>query len=288
MIKILSDLDYQKFLRAVKQASDYDFSDYSDKSLKRMIAKVINDNKTDINTLVSKIVRDKDFLERVIKKVTVNTTELFRDPQVWKDIRSRILPELASFSTINIWHAGCSTGQEVYSMLILLNESGLLDKARVLATDINSDVLESASSGVYRYRFNKGYLDNFDKVITSESHDPYQKDDLLYSKYFTVDKDKDTITIHPFLREKPVFKKHDLVSREECYPGKFDLIICRNVVIYFNYTLQSRIFELFSNKLHPGGFLVIGIHETLVDSITDRFNKSGYAFRKQVEFGKMI
>ena len=289
MTKTVSDQDYRLFVNTVKRVSEYDLSDYSDKSLKRRIAKVLSDNKTDIHKLISDINSNTDYLEKIIRGVTVNTTELFRDPKAWHDIRYKVLPELASLPTINIWHAGCSTGQEVYSMLILLNETGLLDKARVLATDINSNVLETAGSGIYKYRFNRGYLDNFDRVIRRNPLNYEEFRDVPYSKYFTIDKDSDTLTIKPFLLEKPVYKKHDLVSCNNFIPGKFDLIICRNVIIYFNYSLQNRIFNFFYQNLHPGGSLVLGMHESISGPMSERFIKSGHAYSKPVKyFGKII
>jgi chemotaxis protein methyltransferase CheR len=276
----VTDKDYNLFITAIKQASDYDFSDYSDKSFKRRIAKILSDNSTDINSLIIGIRKDKDFLEKIVRDITVNTTELFRDPLMWQHLRYNVLPKLAGLSTINIWHAGCSTGQEVYSMLILLKEEGLYDKARVLATDINSEVLSVAAAGRYKYRFNIGYLDNFDKVIKENPLNYEEFRDVPYSEYFDLDEKRDILAIKPFLLEKPVFRKHDLVNGKTVNPAKFDLIICRNVIIYFNYSLQNRIFELFYKNLHKGGFLMLGMHETIMGTIATGFVKSGQVYCK--------
>lgn len=280
MEREVSERDFRLFVKTVGQFSKYDFSDYSDKSLKRMVARVLSDHKTDISTLVREISINKDYLESIINKVTVNTTELFRDPGMWKFLRKKVLPGLKTWSTVNIWHAGCSTGQEVYSMLILLNEEGLLDRARIIATDINSEVLENAKTGKYRYRFNKGYLDNFDLVLGNNRDNPNGEPAVPYSRYLVVDEKLDTISIKPFLLEKPLYEKHDLVTGEVSFPGKFDLIICRNVVIYFNHSLQNRIFEMFYNSLHPGGVLVIGNHETIAAPVSDRFIKTCHVYKK--------
>jgi chemotaxis protein methyltransferase CheR len=276
----VTDKDYNLFISAIKQASDYDFSDYSDKSFKRRIAKILSDNSTDINSLITGIRKDKDFLEKIVRDITVNTTELFRDPKMWQYLRYNVLPQLAGLTTINIWHAGCSTGQEVYSMLILLKEEGLYDKARVLATDINSEVLSVASKGRYKYRFNIGYLDNFDKVIKENPLNYEELRDVPYSDYFDLDERSDILAIKPYLLEKPVFRKHDLVKGTIVNPAKFDLIICRNVIIYFNYSLQNRIFELFYNSLHKGGYLMLGMHETIMGSVASGFVKSGQIYSK--------
>jgi chemotaxis protein methyltransferase CheR len=277
----VTDQDVQLFRFTIKNSSDYDFSDYSEKSLKRRLAKVLADNKTDITTFISSLKNNKTFLEKVIKDITVNTTELFRDPQVWHNLRYSIIPRYKNNPNINIWHAGCSTGQEVYSMMILLAEMGLLEKAKIFATDINTDVLNAAKQGIYKYRFNIGYLDNFDKVI---KENPYNYDvfyDVPYEKYFHIDKAKDTITMKKFLREMPTFKKHDLVKDINLFYVKHDIILCRNVIIYFNYDLQNRVFDLFYNNLYSKGCLIVGLHETILGPYASKFEKRGQGYLKK-------
>lgn len=276
----ITEQDFQLFLFALKTSSNYDFSDYSEKSLKRRLAKVLTDNKLNITALVNKIKHDKEFVERIIKEITVNTTELFRDPQVWHAIRYAILPRLKNNSTINIWHAGCSTGQEVYSMMIILNEMGLLDRAKIYATDINTDVMNMAKAGEYKYRFNIGYLDNFDKVIKENPYNYEEYYDVPYDKYFTIDKSTDTIKMNDFLRQKPVYKKHDLVQESNTLYVKFDIIFCRNVIIYFNYNLQSRVFDLFHRNLYDSGTLILGMHETILGSYSVKYQKKGHVYYK--------
>lgn len=277
---MVSDQDYQLFLFTLKTSSKYDFSQYSEKSLKRRILKVLTDHSITISMLVSKIKSDPLFVEEIVKEITVNTTELFRDPQVWQSIRFNILPRFKNNSVINIWHAGCSTGQEVYSMLILLNELDMLDKARVYATDINTDVMDTARLGEYKYRFNLAYLDNFDKVIKENPYNYEEYNDVPYTKYFELDKANDAIRLHSFLREKPVFKKHDLVTENNTLYVKFDLILCRNVIIYFNYNLQCRVFDLFHQSLYDSGCLLMGMHETILGAPAVRFQKKGHAYFK--------
>lgn len=161
----VSDEELACFVKTLRDNGGYDLSDYSDKSLKRRLQKVLDDSRLPFGSFISNIKQDNIFSEKVLKDITVNTTELFRDPQMWQMLRHRILPRFKANKTINIWHAGCSTGQEVYSMLILLNEMGLLEKVKVVATDINGDVLDIARKGQYKYRFNINYLDNYDQVI---------------------------------------------------------------------------------------------------------------------------
>ncbi|MBN2275207.1 MAG: hypothetical protein JXR41_01020 [Bacteroidales bacterium] len=276
----VTDQDFQVFVFALKSTSRYDFSQYSEKSLKRRLFKVLTDHKMSMNTLISRIKADYAFVEQVVKEITVNTTELFRDPQVWQALRFSILPRFKNNTVINIWHSGCSTGQEVYSMLILLHELDLFDKAKVYATDINTDVIEAAKTGEYKYRFNIAYLDNFDKVIKENPYNYEEYNDVPYNKYFDIDKTNDIIKMKSFLREKPVFKKHDLVLDNNTLYVKFDLILCRNVIIYFNYDLQNRVFELYHQNLYENGCMVLGLHETILGLNAAKFTKKGHAYYK--------
>jgi chemotaxis protein methyltransferase CheR len=278
-MKEIDDNEIKVFIDRIRNISEYDFSGYSDKSLKRRLAKVLFDNNLDFETFLEKIEHDSSFLEKIVKNITVNTTELFRDPVVWNSIRYEVLPLLINRMPLNIWHAGCSTGQEVYSMLILLHELKLFGKSNLYATDINSDVLEQARAGIYKYLFNLNYLDNFDKVIR-QNHIG-QLIDVEYSKYFTIDKTRDIIKMNPFLMEKPLYKKMDLVRDTNPFPVKFDLIVCRNVIIYFNYELQNKVFKLFYDNLKPGGCLILGVHETILGPFSLYFEKKHQGYFKK-------
>jgi len=274
--------DITIFISALKEVSDYDFSDYSSKSFTRRIEKVLIDYKLDILGLIGRVRKDKDFLEQVIKDITVNTTELFRDPKTWQTLKYRVLPKYQDKSSLYIWHAGSSTGQEVYSLMILLNELGMLDKAKIFATDINTDVINVAKEGKYVYRFNIDYLENFDQVIKQNPFNFEEYADVPYSKYFTIDKIKDTITMKPFLINKAIYKKHDLVRQANIWDIKFDIILCRNVLIYFNYELQNRIFSMFHDSLNNNGYLVLGIHESILGPQSQKYNKKGLVYSKKL------
>jgi chemotaxis protein methyltransferase CheR len=278
---MIEDPEISFFVSALKSSAGYDFSDYSEKSLKRRLAKSLMDNKIDLQGLVNEIKRNQQFAEKIVREITVNTTELFRDPQIWQILRYKVLPSFQDSKTINIWHAGCSTGQEVYSMMILLNELGLFEKAKIYATDLNTDVLEIAKKGLYKYRFNIGYLDNFDKVIKENPYNYEKYVDVPYTKYFDIDKTKDYIMMHPFLTEKPILKKHDLVRDDNIFYNKFDIIFCRNVIIYFNYNLQNRVFNLFHNCLYDGSYLVLGMHETILGPHTSSFDRKEQVYVKK-------
>ena len=277
----LENQEIQTFVNTVRSLSDYDFTEYSDKSLKRRLMKILHDYHLTTESLLIKISENPEFLERIVKDITVNTTELFRDPAIWHSLRYDILPDFEDLSTLNIWHAGCSTGQEVFSMMILLNEMGLLERSDIYATDINSDVLEAARKGVYRYRFNVGYLNNFDAVIKENPRDHNIYHNVPYSKYFVVDKVRDNIRIKDYLLNKPVYEKMDLVTDHNPFDRVFDLVICRNVIIYFNYELQNKVFKLFLDNMNQGSVLVLGVHETILGPYAAYFKKKFQAYYKK-------
>ena len=269
---ILTENDISTFVNALKDSSNYDLTEYSFKSLTRRLTKVLNDHAIDLQTLLETINGDPDFRESVVREITVNTTELFRDPIIWQTLRYSILPKFRQSKTLRIWHAGCSTGQEVYSMMILLNEMDLLEKAEIYGSDINSEALQAAREGVYKYRFNLNYLDNFDKVI-KENPGTKQLRNVPYSKYFSIDKIRDTLVMKDFLVKKPVFAWHNLVSPDDHSFGVFDIILCRNVIIYFTFPLQNKVFKYFLQSLNPKGILVLGAHESMIGPISESFDK---------------
>lgn len=276
----ISDEELQKFVSTIKDYSVYDFSEYSEKSLMRRIEKILTDNQVTLDELLVKIKCDTQFTEKIVKDITVNTTELFRDPPAWHLLKYQFLPTIADNPEINIWHAGCSTGQEVYSMMIMLDEMGLLDKTNIYATDLNSDVIESAKKGLYKYRFNLGYLDNFDKVLKENPNNQDENKEIPYSKYFEINKVKDTIQMSKFLVSKPLYKKHDLVKDPNPFSTSYDLILCRNVIIYFNYNLQNKVFAKFFNNLAINGALLLGMHESMLGPISSKFEKKGQLYIK--------
>ncbi len=284
----ITSLELDLFLNALRNYSSYDFREYSDKSLKRRLAKVLTDYKLDIQALIGQMRTDPQFIEKVVKDITVNTTELFREPHIWQHVKYVLLPRWKNQPTINIWHAGCSYGQEVYSMLMILTELGMIEKTRVYGTDLNTDVITYAKKGTYRYRFNLAYLDNFDKALKENPFNYDEYFDIPYSKYFEIDSDKDHIKMNHNLVEKPVFKKHDLVKDGNIFYVKFDLIVCRNVIIYFNYELQNKVFELFYNNLYDQGFLWLGMHESILGPFATKFEKVGHFYQKKDNtlFGK--
>ncbi len=274
--------DAKILIKALKDCGGYDFSDYSLKSFLRRVEKVLYDNKMDIYTLTNAIKIDSNFLEQVVKDITVNTTEIFRDPSVWQIIKYRVLPKLHAQKEINIWHAGCSIGLEVYSMEILLYEAGLLDKTKIYATDINSDVLKTAEEGIFSYRSASEYLDNYKKALCVNPYNMDEKIIVPIEKYLDFNIPKDTLKVKPFLLSKAVFKKHNLVSGTNPFKVKYDMILCRNVLIYFNQVLQNKLFMDFWKYLTDDGVLVLGIHESILGPMSTKYDKKGLIYQKKL------
>ena len=277
----LSETDIELFINTVSEFSAYDFSDYSEKSLKRRVERLLVENKVNLKALLLKIKTDSLFLEKIVKDITVNTTELFRDPEVWHEIRQRVINKLKDKSEISIWHAGCSTGQEVYSLEIMLKEMGLLDKCKIYASDLNTDVIDFAKKGEYKYRFNLNYLSNFDRVLKENLYNYTTVKDVEYETYFSIDKKNDRIIMNDFLKEKPVYRKMDLVKMNNIFNTKFDIILCRNVLIYFNLPLQNQVISFFHKNLNDKGFLILGKHESLLGYPENNFDKKGKFYQKK-------
>ena len=274
--------DIRSFQETVRDHSDYDFTQYSNTSLRRRLTRILLELEIDMDALTGKMRSDGEFLESIVRKLTVHTTELFRDPEIWKKIKSGLLPKLKDQPTIRIWHPGCSTGQEVYSMMMVLDDLGLLEKTEIYGSDLNPDVIETARKGTYKYHFNQSYLENFDRVMLNGTEAPpwYQK--KLWKKYFHIDVTHDEIRMKDYLRSKPVYKKLDLVKDPNLFLVNFDLIVCRNVIIYFNNELQNRVFDLFYNSLNEQGTLILGVHESIMGPFTKRLIKKEPFYHKSL------
>ncbi len=262
------------FIQTISQHSSYDFGDYSIKSFTRRVDKLLMDNRMDIHQFVAKLSADSKFLEKVVKDITVNTTELFRDPAIWQAILRDVIPRYKDQQKIDIWHAGCSTGQEIFSMMIAMHTKSLFEKSNFYATDLNTDVIEVAKSGKYKYREIDEYINNFNTAF-KETDLPEMKD------YIEISRGKSLIKIKPFLTQKATYQQHDLVTLQPPFGKQFDIIFCRNVLIYFNHDLQNRIFEMFYDTLVPGGTMIIGRHEGILGDIVNKFEKRGTIYIKK-------
>jgi len=272
--------DIQSFQETIRDHSEYDFTQYSHTSLRRRLTRILLEYEVDMEGLNRRMRNDGEFLESIVKKLTVHTTELFRDPDIWKKIKNVLLPSLREKSTIRIWHPGCSTGQEIYSMMMVLDELGMLEKTDIYGSDINPDVLNVAREGTYKYHFNQSYLENFDRVMMNGSGISSLSNRRHWKKYFHIDETHDLIRMKDYLRLKPVYKKLDLVQDSNLFLVKFDLIVCRNVIIYFNNELQNRVFDLFYNNLNVHGMLILGVHESILGPFSKRFIKKDPFYHK--------
>lgn len=271
----------KNLIDAIGDASTYNFSDYSEKSFKRRVEKVLEDHRINIDDLIVKIRNNESFLEEIVKEITVNTTEIFRDTKTWQTLKYDILKNYQDKETIDIWHVGCSTGQEVYSVLILLNEIGMMDKARVIATDLNTDVLEVAKKGVYRFREIDEFIESYDSVMRTNPNGDSNHIDIPYQKYININRRKNIIKIKPLLLNKAEYYKHDIIQDGNIFRRKFDFIFCRNVLIYFNHQLQNKLFEFFHENINDDGALIIGRHEGMLGQISGKFKKIESVYLKK-------
>ncbi len=274
--------DINRLIKAFYDCGGYDFSGYSLKSFMRRVEKVLFDYKMDIYALINAIKIDNNFLEQVVKDITVNTTEIFRDPAAWQVLKYRVLPRMHAKKEINIWHAGCSIGMEVYSMEILLYEAGLFDRANIYATDVNADVLEVAKQGVFSYRSASEYLSNYNKALCFNPYDTEERISIPIEKYMDINPQKDSLKMKPFLVGKAKFKKHNLVCHANPFGIKYDIILCRNVLIYFNQQLQNKMFMEFWKYLGEEGILMLGIHESILGPMASKFEKKGLVYQKKL------
>lgn len=259
----VSKRDILRVIYELKNVHDFDFSNFAEQSFKRRIEYVLTTyNLATVDDLLRQIRDDKNYCQKFVNDITVNTTELFRDSDIWLQLRRNILTRFRDKPNINIWHAGCSSGEEVYSMLILLNEHNLLDKTKVFATDINTDILNKAREGLFNNRLHHAYFHNFDKVVNVNPLNFDEALNISYEKYFDIDSVSKTFRVKRFLQDKVTFKYHNLVGGSIFY--KFDLIFCRNVIIYFNTELQNKVISLFHESLFDDGMLLLGTHENIV------------------------
>ncbi len=275
--------DIKNFQLTVRDHSDFDFSDYSHTSLQRRLNRILLEMELDMDQLLLRMRNDREFTDLIMQKITVHTTELFRDPQIWTKIKDELLPSFSHQETIRIWHPGCSTGQELYSMMMVLDGLGLLEKTEIYGTDLHEEVLETARQGKYKYRFNQSYLENFDRVMLNGEGTFSWNHRKHWKKYFHIDESRDTIQMKESLRQKPVYKKLDLVKDSNHFLVNFDLIVCRNVIIYFNAELQNRVFKLFHKNLNEQGCLLLGVHESIMGPYSKKFiRKDPFYYKAQV------
>lgn len=244
------DIEVKLLLEGIYLRYGYDFRNYSEASIRRRIAAVMAKHSlTKVSDLIHELLYAPDFFAAALPDLTVNTSEMFRDPTFFKGLRQEVIPALRTYPSIKIWHAGCSTGEEVYSLAILLEEEGLLDKSLIYATDINLQSLKSAKDGIYSAESVKQFTLNYQQAGGTRSFSEYYS--ALYG----------SVKFDARLRENIVFADHNLVTDEVF--SQMHLILCRNVLIYFNRELQNRVLNLFTRSLLFKGYLCLGLKETV-------------------------
>jgi len=251
-MKDIEIADIKRIAEVVKSEYNYDFTNYAMSSFKRRIQRIMDIHKfSTIDSLVKRICEDKVFFEDFIVEITVNVTEMFRDPSFWRILRDDIIPAIMlNHDKIRIWHAGCSSGEEVFSMAIMLKEMGLLQKASIIATDLDKEILKKAKSGKYTLKNMELNEKNYIRFQGETTVKDYYKEQNGYA------------VLDPNLVMNVSFREHDLVKGDVF--NKFDLVLCRNVMIYFNQTLQNEVLKKFHESLFKYGYLVIGSKESLI------------------------
>jgi chemotaxis protein methyltransferase CheR len=253
----ISDDEIEIILHDMFDIYGYDFTNYSRASIKRRMNSLIaNERFLSFVEFRSKLRNDLSFFGRFVEQVTVNVTEMFRDVSFYKALRHEVLPVLATWPTIRIWHAGCATGEEVYSMAILLHEANLLERSLLYATDINPAVMDKVRAGIFPMGQMKQYAENY--ILSGGKND--------FSSYYTPQ--YDGVKFHEFLGKKMVLATHNLVSDGSF--NEFQLILCRNVMIYFDKSLQDRVLKLFYESLELLGYLALGSKETLRSTVLNK------------------
>lgn len=241
-IKLLNEAIYHKY--------GYDFRNYAKASYKRRILNArIKLGCESVPDMLNKTLQEPEFFSKLLACLTVTVTEMFRDPAVYKAIRSQVVPHLRTYPEIKIWCAGCAGGEEVYSLAIMLKEEGLYDRTLIYGTDINPQAIKRAKAGILAADSIKEATRNYFESGGTSSLNEYYR-----ANYGAAMLDSS-------LRDNILFSDHNLVSDGSF--GEMQVVICRNVMIYFDRQLQERALDLFTQSVCPSGFLILGNRETL-------------------------
>ncbi|MCX2741728.1 CheR family methyltransferase [Pontibacter anaerobius] len=267
----LFEQEVEALIKEIHTQYGYDFSGYSRASVYRRVKRFLGQKHlASIDELRERLFSDSFFFENFLQEVTVNVTEMFRDPTFFLSLRENVLPILSTYPYIKIWDAGCSTGEELFSLTILLEEAGLLGRTKIYATDINQKVLRQAKEGIFSASHMAAY--------TSSYYAAGGKRD--FSSYYT--SNYGNVKFDSSLVKNVVFYPHNLATDTSF--NEFHLVVCRNVLIYFNRQLQERVLRLFDESLVSLGYLALGKKETLamsgISSNYSILDKSNRIYRK--------
>jgi chemotaxis protein methyltransferase CheR len=256
----LVDIELTLLLEAIYMRYGHDFRSYSRGSIKRRVRSALaKTGYGTISEMISPLLHDESFFAGVLHELSITVSEMFRDPPFFRALRDEVVPYLKTHPFVRIWHAGCATGEEVYSLAIVLRETGLEERATVYATDFNDTALSRAREGIYPLRMIKDFTSNYQRAGGTGS----------FAQYYHAD--YDAAVLDPSLRKNIVFANHNLVT--DGVFSEMHLVVCRNVMIYFDRTLQEKVVKLFCDSLVHGGILALGSKESL------RFSKAAEDFR---------
>lgn len=246
----VEELEIDLLTTALARRWGYDFRHYARASLRRRVRHIVDlERLGSVSALQERLLRDPEAMQRFLSQLSVHTTSMFRDPAFYRAIRAQVVPLLKTYPFVRIWHAGCATGEEVYSLAILLHEEGIGDRARIYATDLSDDVLQRAKAAVFSLRWMRSYTENY--VAAGGKNE--------FSAYYVTD--RDNAVLKRELRRNIVFSQHNLVSDGSF--NEFHLVLCRNVLIYFDEVLRERVLGLLHDSLVRRGILALGMKESL-------------------------
>ena len=269
--KDIPELEISLLLEAVYLKYGYDFRQYSKAHIKRRIMnRMVVSGFEDVSQMQSMVLRDATFASHLLQDLSITVTEMFRDPGFYRSLRENIVPILKTYPFIKIWHAGCATGEEAYSMAIVMMEEGLYDRTTIYATDFNQQALNRAKEGIFSNKTMKEYTTNYQLSGGKES----------FSDYYT--SDCNNVIMNQSLKNNIVWAHHNLVT--DSIFAEVHLILCRNVLIYFDRSLQNKVQNLFHGSLINGGILCLGSKESL--GSTDVFEEYSEVDKKQRIFKK--
>jgi chemotaxis protein methyltransferase CheR len=245
----LERIEIELLLEGIFRHYGFDFRAYAYASIRRRLWKRIEaEGLASVSALQERVLHEPEMMEKLLLDLSINVTSMFRDPSFYVAFREHVVPMLRTYPFIRLWHAGCSTGEEVYSMAMLLREEGLYDRSRIYATDINEVVLKRAKAGIFPLERMQEYTDNYMRAGGKRS----------FSEYYTAK--YGGALFDQSLTKNVVFSQHNLVTDRSF--SEFNVILCRNVLIYFDKTLQSKVHSLFYDSLAMFGVLVLGSKET--------------------------
>jgi chemotaxis protein methyltransferase CheR len=263
----IESIGLELLLEAIYRRYGHDFRGYSRKHLERRVGQFCTGrNYGSISELIPAVLHDEPLFEKLLREFSIIVTEMFRDPLMYRSIRKQVVPILRTFPFIRIWVAGCATGEEAYSIAILLEEEDLYDRCTIFGTDFNDSALEKAKEGIYPADSIKLFTENYQRAGGEKSFSEYYHAEYEYA------------VMAPSLKRNMIFANHNL-STDHVF-GDMHLVLCRNVLIYFDRELQDRALSLFSESLVLSGILCLGSNEDIrFTSLRDKFRSIDYGAR---------